>query len=127
VGAHPVRRTRSVGFGLSYQSLTRNIRKRNLRPVCEACRTATQRPNAVIAHPPGDETQWDWLQLPDPPTWWGWGRSADLLVGSLAHSGKWHAALSPATDQPPAQHLPSSCQLIDPCRLSEHTTINESD
>jgi transposase len=35
-----------LGFGLSYQSLTRNIRIRNLRPVCEACRTATERPNA---------------------------------------------------------------------------------
>jgi len=34
-----------LGFGLSYQSLTRNIRQRSLRPLCEACRTATQRPN----------------------------------------------------------------------------------
>jgi transposase len=89
-----------LGFGLSYQSLTRNIRARNLRPVCEACRTATERPNAVIAHPPGDETQWDWLELPDPPESWGWGKKANLLVGSLAHSGKWRAALSPSTDQP---------------------------
>ena len=35
-----------LGFDLSYQSLTRNIRIRNLRPVCEARRTATERPNA---------------------------------------------------------------------------------
>ena len=42
-----------LGFGLSYQSLTRNIRARNLRPVCEACRTATERPNAVIPHAAG--------------------------------------------------------------------------
>jgi transposase len=89
-----------LGFGLSYQSLTRNIRARNLRPACEACRSATERPNAVIAHPPGDETQWDWLELPDPPVSWGWGKKAFLLVGSLAHSGKWRAALSPSTDQP---------------------------
>jgi hypothetical protein len=41
-----------LGFGLSYQSLTRNIRARDLRPTCEACRTATDRPNAVIEHPP---------------------------------------------------------------------------
>ena len=45
-----------LGFGLSYQSLTRNIRGRGLRPDCEACRTAVDRPNAVIAHPPGEET-----------------------------------------------------------------------
>lgn len=42
-----------LGFGLSYQSLTRNIRVRNLRPVCEACRSVTQRPNAVIPHARG--------------------------------------------------------------------------
>jgi transposase len=89
-----------LGFGLSYQSLTRNIRQRNLRPVCQACRTATERPNAVIAHPAGEETQWDWLELPDPPASWGGGKTAHLLVGSLAHSGKWRAALSPSTDQP---------------------------
>jgi hypothetical protein len=89
-----------LGFGLSYQSLTRNIRTRNLRPVCKACRTATDRPNAVIPHAPGDDTQWDWLELPDPPESWGWGKKAYLLVGSLAHSGKWRAVLSPSTDQP---------------------------
>jgi len=89
-----------LGFPLSYQSLTRNIRQRNLRPVCQACRTATQRPNAIIDHPPGDETQWDWLELPNPPASWGWGKSADLLVGSLAHSSKWRASLSPSQDQP---------------------------
>ena len=42
----------NLGFGLSYPSLIRNIRARNLRPVCKACRTATQRPNAVIPHEP---------------------------------------------------------------------------
>ncbi len=45
-----------LGFGLSYQSLTRNIRTRNLRPICQPCRTAVDRPNAVIPHAPGDET-----------------------------------------------------------------------
>jgi transposase len=89
-----------LGFGLSYQSLTRNIRTRGLRPACAACRSVTERPNAIIAHPPGDETQWDWLELPDPPEFWGWGKTAHLLVGSLAHSGKWRAALSPSEDQP---------------------------
>jgi hypothetical protein len=29
----------------------------------------------------------------------GWGKAAHLLVGSLAHSGKWRAALSPSEDQ----------------------------
>jgi transposase len=98
-----------LGFGLSYQSLTRHIRTRDLRPVCEACRTATGRPNAVIPHDPGDETQWDWLELPDPPASWGWGKTAHLLVGSLAHSGKWRAVLSPSEDQP---HLVAAMDRI---------------
>jgi transposase len=89
-----------LGFALSYQSLTRNIRARGLRPDCPACRSATDRPNAIIPHEPGDETQWDWLDLPDPPSSWGWGRMAHLLVGSLAHSSKWRGSLEPSTDQP---------------------------
>jgi transposase len=40
---------------------------RGLRPHCEPCRPAKGRPVAVIEHPPGDETQWDWVELPDPP------------------------------------------------------------
>jgi transposase len=99
----------NLGFALSYQSLTRNIRTRNLRPVCEACRTATDRPNAIIPHAPGDETQWDWLELPDPPESWGRGKKAHLMVGSLAHSGKWRAVLSPSTDQP---HLVAAIDRI---------------
>jgi len=89
-----------LGFTLSYPSLTRNIRARGLRPDCPACRSVTDRPNAVIEHEPGDETQWDWLDLPDPPQSWGWGKTARLLVGSLSCSGKWRGALQPCTDQP---------------------------
>lgn len=98
-----------LGFPLSYQSLTRNIRGRNLRPVCQDCRTATERPNAIIAHPPGEETQWDWLELPNPPAAWGWGKTAHMLVGSLAHSGKWRAVLSPSADQP---HLVAALDAV---------------
>jgi transposase len=90
----------ALGFVLSYQSLTREIRARGLRPACAACAGATGRVNAVIEHPPGAETQWDWLDLPDPPAGWGWGKTAHLLVGSLAHSGKWRAVLSASMDQP---------------------------
>jgi transposase len=89
-----------LGFSLSYQSLTRNIRARGLRPVCEECRSATERPNAIIPHEPGAETQWDWLDLPNPQVLWGWGHTAHLLVGSLAYSSKWRASLEPSSDQP---------------------------
>lgn len=90
-----------LGFAQSYPTLTRQIRARGLRPACTACSHVTQRPNAVIAHPPGEETQFDWLELPDAPAAWGFPTSrAFLLVGSLPHSGKWRAALSPSMDTP---------------------------
>jgi transposase len=72
-----------LGFGLSYPSLTRNIRQRSLRPVCESCRRATERPNAVIAHTPGDETQWDWLELPIHPN------SGDGARPRISSSARW--------------------------------------
>jgi hypothetical protein len=53
----------------------------------------------VIEHPAGEETQWDWLELPDPPAAWGWGAHAHLWVGALAHSGRWRAVLAEAEDQ----------------------------
>lgn len=58
---------RPLGYEGSYQSLTRQIRDRGLRPACVACAHVTARPNAIIDHPPGEETQFDWVELPDPP------------------------------------------------------------
>jgi hypothetical protein len=55
---------------------------------------------AVIEHPPGEECQFDWLELPDPPAHWGWGSKAFLLVGALAHSGRWRGVLAESIDQP---------------------------
>ncbi len=78
-----------LGFALSYPTLTRQIRTRGLRPACEPCRPAKGRPVVVIDHPAGEETQWDWLELPDPPAAWGWGNTAHLLVGALSHSSRW--------------------------------------
>jgi transposase len=89
-----------LGYAMSYQTLTRQIRDRKLRPVCPACLTATERPNAVIDHPPGEETQWDWVDLPNPPAAWGWGSMAHLFVGTLACSSKWRGALAPDMTQP---------------------------
>ena len=87
-----------LGFTGSYPTLTRQIRDRKLRPVCVACAGATGRANAIIDHPPGEETQWDWLELPDPPVSWGWSKAC-VLVGSLAHSGRWRGVLAPSMDQ----------------------------
>ena len=89
-----------LGYPGSYPSFTRALRARRLRPHCEPCAASRGREHAVIAHPPGAETQWDWLELPDPPADWGWGASAHLLVGALAHSSRWRAVLAEAEDQP---------------------------
>jgi transposase len=91
----------ALGFGLSYQSFTRGLRARQLRPACEPCRPAKGRPVAIIDHPAGQETQWDWLELPDPPGHWdGYRGKAFLLVGALSHAGKWRGVLCESDDQP---------------------------
>lgn len=92
---------RPLGYEGSYQTLTRQIRDRGLRPACTACAHVTKRPNAIIEHPPGEETQFDWVELPDPPAGWAFPRkNAYALVGSLAHSGIWRGVLSPSMDTP---------------------------
>lgn len=90
---------RPLGFDQSYATLTRQMRQRGLRPHCEACSAAKGRAVAIIEHLPGEETQWDWVDLPDPPAAWGWGTTASLFVGALAHSGRWRGRLAESKDQ----------------------------
>jgi transposase len=89
-----------LGYSGSYQSLTAAIRRLGLRPQCTACHAARGRDVAIIDHPPGEETQFDWLELPDPPAAWGCGRQAHLLVGALSHSGRWRGVLAESEDFP---------------------------
>ena len=89
-----------LGFDRSYPTFTRQLRVRGLRPPCERCSAAKGRPVAIIDHPAGEETQWDWVDLPDPPAPWGWGSNASLFVGALAHSGRWRGCLAESKDQP---------------------------
>ena len=90
----------ALGFDRSYPIFTRHVRNRALRPHCEPCSPAHRRPVAVIEHEPGAETQWDWVDLPDPPVAWGWGTNASLFVGALARSGRWRGVLAESKDQP---------------------------
>jgi transposase len=90
----------ALGYGGSYPSFTRAIRERALRPVCAACKQNSSADRAVIEHPPGAETQWDWVELPDPPVGWGWNGTAYVLIGALPHSGRWRGWLAESTDQP---------------------------
>ncbi|MEJ2865363.1 Mu transposase domain-containing protein [Actinomycetospora flava] len=87
-----------LGFSGSYPLLTRALRTHRLRPHCEPCSASKGRDTTLITHPPGEETQWDWVELPNPPRSWGLGREAHLLVGSLAHSGQWRAVLAESED-----------------------------
>ena len=89
-----------LGFAGSYQSLTAAIRRLGLRPSCQACHAARGRDVGIIDHPAGEETQFDWLELPDPPASWGCGREAHLLVGALSHSGRWRGVLAESEDFP---------------------------
>jgi len=90
-----------LGYDGAYPSFTRGLRKRGLRPRCERCTAAgTPAEFAVIDHPAGEETQWDWVELPDPPAWWGQGKHAHLLTGALSASGRWRGVLAESEEQP---------------------------
>ncbi len=88
-----------LGFDRSYPTFTRGLRTRRLRPHCEPCTASVGRDHAVIEHPPGEEVQWDWVELPDPPAHWNAGAQAHLLVGALPCSGKWRGVLAESEDQ----------------------------
>lgn len=80
----------AAGFDRSYPTLVRELRRLELRPVCLVCQQRRGRaPTTEIDHPPGEEIQWDWLELTDTP----WGEPAYALVGALSHSGRFRAVL----------------------------------
>jgi transposase len=85
----------ALGYPRSYVTFVREVRRRGLRPRCEACAGVKGRPTIEIAHPPGEEIQWDWLELQGAP----WGGEAHLLVGTLSHSGKVRAVFAEGEDQ----------------------------
>jgi transposase len=78
-----------LGFERSYVTFVRQLRLLGLRPRCEACRTGGQGVTTVIPHEPGEEIQWDWLELHETP----WGEPAFLIVGALSFSSKARAVI----------------------------------
>ena len=83
----------ALGYRASYPTFVRRIRDGGLRPDCEAC--SPQRAHTDIEHPPGEEVQWDWLELRRTP----WGAPAFVLVGVLSHSGRLRCWFSESMDQ----------------------------
>jgi transposase len=78
-----------LGFDRSYVTFVRELRLLGLRPRCEACRTGGHGLTTTLAHEPGEEIQWDWLELHETP----WGAPAYVLVGALSFSGRCRAAI----------------------------------
>ena len=86
----------ALGYAQSYPTFVRKIRRRRLRPSCGACSGTRGRPAAIIDHPPGEECQWDWVELRDTP----WGTKAFVLVGVLSYSGRFRGWVTSGQDQP---------------------------
>jgi hypothetical protein len=100
VGLDPVRRAHGAGLRRVVSVVDRGDPRSRVAAHCEPCDASKGRDAAIISHPAGEETQWDWVELPDPPVSWGVGGQAHLLVGSLAHSGQWRAVLAESEDFP---------------------------
>jgi transposase len=84
----------ALGYDRAYQTFTRQVRDRGLRPHCEPCSSSNGRAHVDIDHPAGVETQWDWLELADTP----WGAKAYVLVGALSHSSRFRGWFSEHDD-----------------------------
>ena len=86
----------ALGYPRSYPSFVRGVRRADLRPHCEPCRGVSGRLTIEIAHPPGEEIQWDWFERRRAP----WGGTAYVLLGTLPHSGRVRGKLAESMDQP---------------------------
>ena len=85
-----------LGYGLSYVSFARRLRLAGLRPHCEACSGVSGRDTIEIAHPPGEEMQWDWFERRNAP----WGGTCYVLLGTLPHSSRVRGVIAESLDQP---------------------------
>ncbi|MGH9122436.1 MAG: IS21 family transposase, partial [Acidimicrobiales bacterium] len=85
-----------LGYPLSYPSFVRQVRAAGLRPHCEACDGVAGRDTIDIAHPVGEEIQWDWFERRRAP----WGGTAYVLLGTLPHCGRTRGVIAPSMDQP---------------------------
>jgi transposase len=85
-----------LGYTGAYPSFARQLRLAGLRPHCEACAGVKGRETVDIAHPAGEEIQWDWAERRDAP----WGATAYGLLGTLAYSGRTREVLTGSMDQP---------------------------
>ncbi|MEV4559515.1 IS21 family transposase [Kitasatospora sp. NPDC049285] len=105
-----------LGYPGGYSTFTRGLRRHQARPACEQCQDAvTVARSRPAARRSEEAVEFDWLRLPEPPTGWGYGNRACLLLASLTGSGtdaddglgRWSVAL--AEDQ----ELPNLVEAVD--------------
>jgi hypothetical protein len=84
-----------VGYAQSYPSFVRQLRSGGWRPHCEACDGVPTRETIEIAHPPGEEIQWDWFERRRAP----WGAVGYVLLGTLPYSGRSRGVIASSMDQ----------------------------
>ena len=84
-----------LGYRGAYPSFARQLRLAGLRPHCEACAGVKGRETIEIAHPAGEEIQWDWAERRNAP----WGATSYGLLGTLSHSGRTREVLTESMDQ----------------------------
>lgn len=89
-----LRELRPLGFDRSYPTLTRELRRLELRPACPVCKRGGHRVTVELVHEPGEELQLDWLELAETP----WGEKAYVLVGALSYSGRVRAVVCEGMD-----------------------------
>ncbi len=58
---------RRLGYERSYQCFTAELRGRQPGPICPDCLSARSRSTVELEHKPGEEAQWDWVELPGAP------------------------------------------------------------
>lgn len=85
-----------LGYERTYVTFARQVRLRALRPHCEACAGVKGRATIEIAHPGGEEVQWDWFERRRAP----WGATAFVLLGTLPASSRVRGVLAESLAQP---------------------------
>ena len=89
---------RALGYEQSYVTFAREVLRRRMRPRCEACVSRRGHGSTIeIEHEPGEEIQWDWVELTGAP----WGSDKGLLLnGTLSYSGRTRGGIAEKDDQP---------------------------
>lgn len=87
----------ALGYPSSYISFAREIRRRRLRPPCQACAGLRGQPPTIeIAHPPAEEIQWDWLEFERTP----WGERGICSTGPCPSPARQGGCFADREEQP---------------------------